>query len=134
MTNQRTIQTSEGTRAVLQALTETAKTLDDWTPIELVEAAIEEGILEITWDSDFLRTVDLAQDMQMDGPRTVLIRSLKPLNNSPVDADGNPPHHDDHDENPCADGHTWHDGDAENGPLLGGPECLYCYETAGATL
>ena len=59
----RLIQTSEGTAAILQILTVTMEEMDEWTPEVLVNAAIDRGYLEISFDRDYLRAIDLAQGL-----------------------------------------------------------------------
>ena len=65
MTLSRTVQSNEPVAAIVLALSEAIKTisLEDFEPYELVEEAIESGVLEIANDLDFLRCVDIAQDL-----------------------------------------------------------------------
>ena len=61
------VQTADGSASIKKALTESIEYCDDCSltiePVELVETAIEMGLLEITFDRDFLRCVDIAQDV-----------------------------------------------------------------------
>jgi hypothetical protein len=61
----RTIKTSEPIACIVVALTEAIKTmsLDEYEPYELVEHAMEVELLELDEDGDFLRCVDIAQDL-----------------------------------------------------------------------
>ena len=66
-TQPRIVQTADGTASINAALQEAIQYCDDTSmtiePVELVETAIETGLLEVTYDRDFLRCVDLAQDI-----------------------------------------------------------------------
>ena len=61
------VQTADGSASIKKALIESIEYCDDTSgtiePVELVETAIEMGLLEITYDADFLRCVDMAQDL-----------------------------------------------------------------------
>ena len=61
----RTIKTSEPIQMIILALTEAIKTmsLDEYEPYELVEHAIEAELLELDEYGDFLKCVDIAQDL-----------------------------------------------------------------------
>jgi len=67
ITQSRIVQTADGTASIKQALIESVEYCDDTSmtiePVDLVETAIETGLLEITYDADFLRCVDIAQDI-----------------------------------------------------------------------
>lgn len=63
----RCVQTADGSASIKQALTQSIEYCDDCSqtiePVELVETAIDIGLLEISFDRDFLRCVDIAQDI-----------------------------------------------------------------------
>ena len=66
----RTIQTSEGTQQIIRALMYMAEEMhNEWTPQELGDAAIENGFLEISFDRDYLRCIDKAQDLTQQAPK-----------------------------------------------------------------
>tara|TARA_R110002020_G_scaffold102600_2_gene240771 strand:- start:433 stop:858 length:426 start_codon:yes stop_codon:yes gene_type:complete len=64
-----TVQTIDGAWAIKQALNHTIRFSECpaadgwWTPQMLVECAIEDGVLEVSFDADFLRCVDIAQNL-----------------------------------------------------------------------
>lgn len=63
----RCVQTADGSASIKQALKESIEYCDDCSqtiePVELVETAIDMGLLEISFDRDYLRCVDIAQDI-----------------------------------------------------------------------
>ena len=59
------IQTSAGREAIEKALIYTMRDLNEgeYCESELVETAIEDGIIEISFDADYLRVNDIASDV-----------------------------------------------------------------------